>query len=58
MLVGDEKQAAGRVEDVGERFDDPLAERQRRWSGCADGVGEAQPFGAIVVAMLEESWRS
>ncbi len=36
--------------DVGDRLDDPLAERRI----AADGAGEAKPFLAIVVAMLEE----
>ena len=54
ILVGDQQQAAGRVEDVGEGLDHPLAERRRLGPGRADRLGEAQPFGAIVVAMLEE----
>ena len=53
-LVGDEQHAAGRVDDVGEGLDDALAERRRRRPRAADGVGEAQPFGAIIVAMLEQ----
>ena len=32
----------------------PLAERRRVGPDAADGVGEAQPFGAIIVAVLEQ----
>ncbi len=52
--IGHEQQPARRVGDVGERLDDAVAERRRVLARAAEGVGEAQPFGAIVVAMLEQ----
>ena len=50
----DQQQPAGRVDDVGEGLDHALAERRGVGPDAADRVGEAQPFGAIIVAMLEQ----
>ncbi len=51
--IGCEKQAAGRFENVREGFHHALAERFVVRPG-ADRRRKAQPFRAIVVAMLEE----
>ena len=54
LAVGHQQQPGRRVGDVGERLDDPLLERGLVAALAADRVGEAQPFLAIIVAMLEE----
>ena len=53
-LVADHEQAAGRAADVGERLDHPLLDRRAGPALVPDRVGEAQPFLAIIVAMLEQ----
>ena len=42
------------VGNVGHRLDDAIGQRGRAGSGAADGAGEAQPLGSIIVAVLEE----
>ena len=54
LAVADQQQPAGQIDDVGERLDHALAERRRVGPGAAERRGEAQPFGAIIVAMLEQ----
>jgi hypothetical protein len=55
---GTSSRPPGALGDVGERLDDPLAERRARptppTSRRCRPCGEAQPFLAIIVAMLEE----
>jgi hypothetical protein len=43
-----------RFHDVRESLDDPLAQRRRVRPAVAERLGEAQPFGAVIVAMLEQ----
>ena len=52
--VADQQQAARRVDDIGEGLDDPIAERRRVGADAAERIGKAKPFGAIVVAVLEQ----
>src|SRR3546814_17784085 len=54
LLVDDQKEAARRAGDVGQRLDHPVAQRRGVDAAPADGAGEAEPFGTIVVAVPEE----
>ena len=49
-----QQDAAGGIEDIGESLDHPLAERRPAAPGATQRGGEAQPFGAIIVAVLEQ----
>ncbi len=54
FLARGQEQASGTVGDVGGRLDDPLAQRRRGRARPSHRFGEPQPFGAVVVAMLEQ----
>ena len=54
-VIGAQQQQRGRgIGDVGDRLGHPLAQRRGIFARTADGFAKAHPFGAIVVAMLEE----
>src|SRR5207245_7223618 len=52
--IAHEEEAAGRIDDVRKSLDDPLAERRCIGPCAPEGLGEAQPFRAVVVTVLEE----
>ena len=54
MVVDEQQHAARRFGDVGEPLDDPLLQRRAVALLAPDRVGEAGPFAAIIVAMLED----
>src|SRR4249919_3314548 len=54
ILIRHKQQAAGGIEDVGERLDHPLPKRWGLGPDGADCFGEPKPFGAVIVTVLEE----
>src|SRR3954454_133148 len=50
----DQQQSPGSIDDIGEGCHDPLAEWWSVWPGPSERLSETEPFGAIIVSMLEQ----
>src|SRR3546814_1261267 len=53
-LARQQQHACRRLRDIGNGLDHPFIEGRSSLARAADGVGKANPFVAIIVAMLEE----
>ena len=54
LFVGGQQQSRRAVGNIGQRLNGPLVERRRAFVLAANRAGKAQPFGAVIIAVLKQ----